>query len=154
MSISKELEQQISTHLEAAGYELVDVQSQMEHGQKVIRVFIDKPGSLNLTDCENVSRSLGDFLDKSGKVGAQSVLEVSSPGLDRVLKKEKDFVRFSGKKVKISVFAPIEGQRNFIGKIIGCSGSSVDIEDVKGKKLSFMMENIARARLEPDLDNI
>jgi ribosome maturation factor RimP len=90
-------------------------------------------------------------VDASNIIQDGYVLEVSSPGLDRVLKKENDFVRFKGKTAKISVFEPINGQRNFIGEILSAENGSVALKDSSGKTVEIKIDKMARARLEPDI---
>jgi ribosome maturation factor RimP len=152
MDIVKEVEQKITPLVEAEHMELVDVQYVPEQGKKVLRIFLDKEGGVHLADCEKMSRLIGAFLDQTDLVPESFVLEVSSPGLDRVLKKEKDFVRFIGHKAKITVYAPIDGQRNFIGNILEAGNNSVTVDDATGKKVSLSLDIIAKAHLEPELD--
>jgi ribosome maturation factor RimP len=154
MNKIKEIENLIVPTILQEGMELVDLHYLAEHGKKVVRVFLDKPGGITLGDCEKMSDKLGAVLDKSNVVPDAYVLEVSSPGLDRVLKKDADFVRFKGQKARISVFAPIDGQRNFIGKIVAAGNGSVTLEDDTGKQVSIAVDIIARARLEPDISKM
>jgi ribosome maturation factor RimP len=128
--------------------EIVDVQYVAEQGRKVLRVFLDKQGGITLSDCEHMSGKLGELLDPSGLLPEAYVLEVSSPGIDRVLKKEKDFIRFKGSRVRITLYAPIEGQRNFLGPVVTVADGTVTIDDVTGKQVSLPIDKIARARLE------
>jgi ribosome maturation factor RimP len=79
------------------------------------------------------------------------VIEVSSPGIDRVLKVEKDFKRFIGKRAQITVFAPINGQRNFIGTLLKCENGMVEIDDIAGKIVGIEISKMARARLDPEI---
>ncbi len=79
------------------------------------------------------------------------MLEVSSPGLDRILKKESDFIKFMGKKARVSTFAPVNGQRNFLGNIVSCADGKLTIDNESGKAVVLDIQGIARARLEPEL---
>jgi ribosome maturation factor RimP len=151
MGIISDIEALLNPVVEQKKMELVDLQFTSEHGKKVLRVFLDKEGGFSLSDCEKMSMALGDLLDEKDVIKGAYALEISSPGLDRVLKKEKDFVRFAGKKAKINVFAPINGQRNFLGNIISCGSGKVKIEDVTGKTVEIPLDNMAIARLEPEL---
>lgn len=137
--------------LEAAKMELVDVQIMQEHGRKVLRVFLDKEGGVTLADCSDMSIAIGDAVDQSGIMRDAYVLEVSSPGMDRVLKREKDFLRFKGKKARVTLFEPIGGQRNFCGEIMSVENGAVRINDVTGKQVDIPIDKMARARLEPEL---
>ncbi|MBN1823629.1 MAG: ribosome maturation factor RimP [Endomicrobiales bacterium] len=151
MNRLEEIEKTITPILEQEKMELVDLQYAGESGRKVLRVFIDKEGGVRLDDCERMSSVIGAVLDKSDPITEPYVLEVSSPGLDRVLKKEKDFVKFKGKKARISLFAPVDGQRNFSGPILEAGGGKIKIDDVTGKTVELELDRIARARLEPEI---
>lgn len=157
MSIIQQVEDLITPLLESEKMELVDVQTIAESGKKVVRVFLDKEGGVNLADCELMSRKLGDELDKTNIFPEGYALEVSSPGMDRILKKEKDFLKFKGKMTRIVVFAPINGQRNFLGEIISSENNSVTIKDISGpegaagKIVTIEFDKMARARLEPEI---
>ena len=151
MSILTQLEDILPPLLVAEKLELVDLQIMPEHGKKVLRAFIDKEGGVNLGDCEAWSDKIGAAVDASNLIRDNYVLEVSSPGMDRVLKKENDFIRFKGKKAKISVFEPIDGQRNFNGEILSASNGSVTLKDLSGKTVEIKIDKMARARLEPEI---
>lgn len=151
MSIASDVEKVISPLAASEHMEIVDVQFASEAGKKVLRIFLDKEGGINLSDCEKMSEKLGAVIDESNLVRDGYVLEVSSPGLDRVLKKEKDFVRFTGQKARITVFAPIGGQRNFTGPIVSAGGGNVTIDDVTGKQVTIQIDKIAKARLDPEI---
>jgi ribosome maturation factor RimP len=151
MSKITELEQFLTPVLEKESYELVDLQYVSEGGQKVLRIFVDKEGGIKLADCEFLSGKVGELLDESNIIPDSYVLEVSSPGLDRILKKEKDFVKFIGKKTRITTFAPVHGQKNFLGEIVSCKGDKLVIDDDSGKQASIDLCMIARARLEPEI---
>lgn len=152
MDIIKEIERTIEPLVAAEKMEVVDVQYAAEHGKKVLRIFLDKEGGFGLNDCEKMSRSIGELLEQSNVVPESYILEISSPGMDRVLKKEKDFVRFMGHKARVTVYAPIDGQRHFVGTIIEAGNGSVTIDDVTGRKVSLSLDIIAKARLEPELE--
>jgi ribosome maturation factor RimP len=151
MGIIADIEVLIAPVLEQKKMELVDIQLTSEHGKKLLRLFIDKEGGFSLGDCEVMSDELGKLFDDTDVIKASYILEISSPGLNRVLKKEKDFNRFKGKKAKINVFAPIDGQRNFMGDIVSASGGKVTVEDIHSKTVTIPIDNIAIARLEPEL---
>lgn len=151
MEIIAKIEALISPAIEAGGMELVDVQYVPENSKKVLRVFIDKEGGVRLADCEAVSRAIGDLIDESNILPQSYVLEVSSPGIDRVLKKEKDFVRFTGHKARITMQLPLDGQRNFLGPIVSVTNGCVTLNDVTGKVVVLPIVNIARARLDYEM---
>ncbi len=151
-AVQTEVEEIITPLLAEDGIEVVDVICQLEGGRWVLRVFIDKPDSVNLDDCAYVSRKIGDIIDFEEIIPHRYVLEVSSPGLNRVLKKETDFQKFSGKKVKIKIHEAKEGRKNYKGKIIKCEQGIVKIEDTHGNLFSFPLIDIDKARLEIETD--
>mgnify|MGYP003784062603 CR=1 FL=1 len=128
------------------GLELVDIQYRKEGPHWYLRVFIDKEGGVGLEDCQRVSEGLGGILDKSDPIPHNYILEVSSPGLERPLKKKKDFIRFQGHEIKVRTYAPIDGRRNFRGQLQGVMDESVVME-VDKKSYSIPMEKIAKAQL-------
>lgn len=99
------------------GMELVDTELVFQNGRWILRFFIDKEGGVTLDDCASVSRELGDIIDASDTISFSYVLEISSPGLDRPLKKESDFIRSIGKLVKLKMARPINRGRNFTGRL-------------------------------------
>lgn len=128
------------------GYELVDFE--MSNRGKLLRLFIDKPEGVNIDDCALVSDHVSNLLAVEHDVDYDR-LEVSSPGLDRVLKKEKDFERFSGNRVKLKLRVPVEGRKNFVGVLRGLESGSVLIER-DGSVQQFALANIDKARLDPE----
>jgi ribosome maturation factor RimP len=139
------------------GLELVDVEYLREGPSWIVRVFIDKPGGVNLDDCSALSHALGTALDVDEVVGTAYSLEVSSPGLERPLKKSADFERFAGKRIKVKTFAPLasaSGQKNFQGILRGLAGDQVEIEVDSGrdagattKAVRIPLSAIAKAHL-------
>lgn len=101
--------------LEDMAFELVDSEFLHSHGKWVLRLTIDKEGGVTIDDCARVSRELGDHIDVKELISHPYVFEVSSPGLDRPLKKEKDLLRVVGKKIKVRMRAPLQGRRNYVG---------------------------------------
>ena len=152
MSIAEDVEKLIEPAVDAENMELVDVLFILEHGKKVLRVFLDKPEGFNLSDCEKMSGILGDIIDASPLFPESYVLEISSPGIDRVIKKEKDFKRYAGTRIRVTVFAPIEGQRNFTGTILDAGDGFVAIDDLSGKKVTIPIAGIAKARMDPEIN--
>jgi len=113
----KEVTRLIEPILDGMEIELVDIEYLSERGRRILRIFVDKEGGITLGDCGRVSRELGDLIEVKDIFRHGYVLEVSSPGLNRPLKKEKDFVRAVGKKMKVRMSAPIKGRRNFSGNL-------------------------------------
>lgn len=136
----------LETTLGGMGYELVAIERPGKG--RLLRVYIDKPGGINVDDCAAVSNQLGRVLAVEN-VGYDR-LEVSSPGLDRLLRSERDFVRFAGHKVRVKTRAPIEGQRNFVGVVREAGAGRLQFE-VEGRQLSLDIGNVETARLVPDL---
>ncbi len=128
--------------------EFVDALCAVEYGRRILRVYIDKPGGVTLEDCEWVSRELSTALDVEDIIAGAYTLEVSSPGLDRALKTEKDFKRFAGRKAHIKTKAPIDGRRNFSAIIDGVEADKVLITDTESRKWEIELQNIDKARLE------
>lgn len=151
MSKIKELEQLLAPLLAKETYELVDLQYVTENGQKVLRVFTDKEGGIKLSDCEHLSGIISDSLDEADIIPDSYVLEVSSPGLDRILKDEKDFVKFLGKKTRVTTYVPVNGQKNFVGTIVSCADGKLVINCEPEKTAEIELQMIARARLEPEI---
>lgn len=133
----------VEATLEGLGYELVDLEVS---GRGMFRVFLDKPEGITLDDCELVSNQLTRLFTVEGVDYER--LEVSSPGLDRALKKEADFVRFRGEKANIKLRMPLEGRKNFIG-ILGDLQDGVLSLDVDGKQVAIELSNVDKARLVP-----
>jgi ribosome maturation factor RimP len=129
------------------GYELVDLQVSNRGG--LLRLFIDKPGGIGLEDCAAVSRQLIRVLEVEGV--EYDRLEVSSPGLDRPLRKAQDFARFAGQKADVRMRTPdASGRRRFVGVLRGENGGRVSLE-LEGQTLALAIEDIDRARLVPEL---
>jgi ribosome maturation factor RimP len=141
-----DLERTLETTLSGLGYELIDFERSGK--AKLLRVFIDKPGGVNLDDCAVVSNHLSRVLPVEGIDYER--LEISSPGLDRALKKERDFAKYAGHKARIKTRVPVDGQRNFVGVLRETRGGKVEI-DVDGKTVSLELANLDRARLVPAL---
>ena len=129
------------------GYELVDVQA--SNGGRLLRLFIDKPGGINVDDCAAVSRHLTRVLAVEGIDYER--LEVSSPGLDRPLRKGADFARFAGQRAEVRMRTPdATGRRRFVGVLRGEGGGRVEME-LDGRLVALALEDLERAKLVPEL---
>lgn len=150
MSRREEYEKQTEELLEPIvaeqGFELVDVEYVKEAGNWYLRGYIDKPGGITVNDCEAVSRAFSDKLDENDFIEDSYIMEISSPGLDRPLKKEKDFARSMGKLVEIRTYRPIEKQKEFCGILNAYDESSVTINE-DGQLRTFDKKDIALIRL-------
>ncbi|MBI5561602.1 MAG: ribosome maturation factor RimP [Deltaproteobacteria bacterium] len=131
--------------------ELVHVEYITEHGSRILRVYIDKPGGVTLDDCADVSRALGAALDVEDPIHERYALEVSSPGLDRPLVKEADYVRFAGKKARIRTKEAVDGRRNFKAVIGGAVSGVISVTDFDGRGFDIAFTNIEKARLEVEI---
>jgi len=128
------------------GHELADLE--VSNRGKLLRLFIDKPEGITIDDCVLVSNQLGNVLAVENDVDYDR-LEVSSPGLDRALKKEADFIRFLESKASVKVRMPIEGRKNFLGVLKGVEDGDLLI-DVEGVIFKIDLNNIDKARLAPE----
>ena len=136
--------------MEANGFELVDVEYVKEAGNWYLRAYIDKPGGLTVDDCEVVNRELGDLLDRDDFIDDSYILEVSSPGLGRPLKKERDFIRSKGEEVEIRTYRMVDRQKEFRGVLKAWDKDTVTIETEDGQEQIFDRDNIALIRLAFD----
>lgn len=136
--------------VEKNGFELWDVEYVKEGGNWYLRAYIDKPGGINVEDCEVVSRELSDILDEKDYIDEAYILEVSSPGLGRPLKKEKDFARSIGKEVEIRTYRMVDKQKEFTGILVEYDKNSVTIEMEDESKRTFEKSEIALIRLAFD----
>ena len=136
--------------VESHGFELVDVEYVKEGGTWYLRAYIDKPGGIAVDDCELVSRAFSDILDEKDYIEDSYIFEVSSPGLGRPLKKEKDFKRSLGEEVEIRTYRAVEKQKEFIGILTDYDKDTVTIEMEDETKRTFERSEIALIRLAFD----
>lgn len=144
---AKELETLLTPLIEQEGGELVDMQWRREGHRWMLRLFLDKPAGITLDDCEYFSNRVGALLDEKDAISESYVLEVSSPGLDRVIKKDKDFARFSGKPVKLKLKLPENGQRRFSGVLQGLDEGKVAVQ-VGAELKKWPREGVEEVRLD------
>lgn len=137
--------------LDEMDFELVDVEYVKEAGNWYLRSYIDKPGGITVDDCEAVSRLFSDRLDQEDFIEDSYIMEVSSPGLDRPLKKEKDLKRSLGKKVEIRTYRPVGKEKEFYGILCAYDDNSVTIEGDGHRQIGFLKKDIALIRLALDL---
>jgi ribosome maturation factor RimP len=131
-------------------FELVDVEYVKEGGTWYLRAYIDKEGGITVDDCEVVAREMNDLLDAEDYIEDSYVFEVSSPGLGRPLKKEKDYVRSMGKDVEIRTYRAVNGTKEFVGTLSAYDDNSVTIELPDEGSLTFQRSDIALIRLAFD----
>ena len=136
--------------MEELEFELVDVEYVKEAGTWYLRAYIDKPGGITVDDCEAVSRKFSDVLDEKDYIEDTYIFEVSSPGLGRPLKKDKDFQRSLGEEVEIRTYRPIDRQKEFVGELKAYDKESVTIVYEDDTEQTFQRQEIALIRLALD----
>ena len=134
------------------GLELVHAEVAGPDNKPIVRIFIDKPNGVTHQDCSEVSLHVGTVLDVEDFIHASYTLEVSSPGLERGLYKRQDYERFAGSLVKVRTRRPINGQRNFRGRLLGIDGDEVLIEDRTSGRVRVDFNSIAKANLELEVE--
>jgi len=134
------------------GLELVHTEVAGPENKPIVRVFIDKPQGVTHEDCSEVSLHLGTMLDVEDFIHASYTLEVSSPGLERGLYKRADYERFTGSMAKLKTRQPIDGQRNFRGRLLGVEGNEVIFEDRTSGRVRVPLELITKANVEVDVE--
>jgi ribosome maturation factor RimP len=131
--------------VEKCNFELVDVEYLKEGANWYLRVFIDKEGGITIDDCQQVSEELSNELDKTDPIKQSYFLEVSSPGIDRPLKKEKDFEKFKGEQVDVKLFQPLDGRKIYEGELIGLNDNIISIK-IKDSIIEFERDKVATVR--------
>lgn len=129
------------------GFEVIEVEYETGPRGRVLRVFIDKPGGVSVDDCQAVSEPLSAALDRLDPIPGPYRLEVSSPGIERPLRKVEDFRRFAGREVEIHTYAPVEGRRNWTGTLMGADEGRVHLRLEDGSAVQLPLDGISRARL-------
>ena len=132
------------------GYELIEIEFDAHPKNKVLRLYIDKKDGIVIEDCSEVSRQVSALIDVEDPIDGFFNLEVSSPGLDRPLRKVEDYERFKGEMVKIKTSMPQNGQRNFKGRIKAVEKDSIVIE-CEDKEVGLLLSAIEKARLIPNI---
>ncbi|MCD8046082.1 MAG: ribosome maturation factor RimP [Clostridiales bacterium] len=136
--------------MEEFGFELVDVEYVKEGGSWYLRAYIDKEGGITVNDCEAVSRRMSDLLDEEDFIADSYIFEVSSPGLGRPLKKEKDYIRSMGSRVEIRTYRPIDRKKEFCGVLTAYTADTVTIVPEAGEEQTFEKNDIVLIRLAFD----
>ncbi len=147
MNIPELIEKIILPISEKEKVEIVDIEYVNENGQKVLRIYIDSADGVNLDLCTKMSHIFGDEIDKNDPIKEHYVLEISSPGIDRILKKEKDFLRFKGFNVKVTTASAINGQKHFKGLLVAVANNKIVVDDVTNKIVEMEISNIVRAQV-------
>jgi ribosome maturation factor RimP len=131
-------------------FELVDVEFVKEGSNRYLRLYIDKEGGITVNDCEAISRPFSDLLDVEDYIEESYILEVSSPGLGRPLKKDKDFKRHLGDEVEIRLFRPVDRRKEWEGILTAYDDHTVTIETEEGEEKVFERTSLALIRLALD----
>lgn len=148
-NLLQEVRQVVEPILESQGLELVDLEYQRESRGWVLRIYLDREGGVSLDDCAGVSHEVGAVLEVKDLIPSAYILEVSSPGLTRPLKKPEDFNKFRNQMVKIKLYEPLDGRKNFKGTLLGLEGDRVRVE-VEQQVYELPLQRIAKANLEID----
>jgi len=155
--VPKEIVKRVRTMIDPIlfqeGLELTDIEYRRESKGWVLRLYLDKEGGVTLDDCTRVSHEVGRNLDIEDFIQAPYTLEVSSPGLTRSLKTEKDFIKYCFHWVKVKTFDPIENRRSFKGRLLGVSENKIEIES-DGGIFQIPLNNVAKANLEMDQNGL
>lgn len=147
----KTIEDTVAKALEAQQYELVDLVIQNQGHKKVLQFFVDKKGGVTLDDCGELTDKIDSILEMENLIDGAYILEVSSPGIQRVLKKPEHFKRFVNERVKIVLKLPLEGRGSFTGVIAGAEDDHFVLDDGTNQ-YKFMYNNIKKANLDPVLE--
>ena len=132
--------------IESMGFELCDVEYQKEYGDWVLTFYIDKPGGVTIDECEEVSRAIEPILDEADPIESEYVLSVSSLGIDRPLKKDRDFERAMGTELEIKLYAPQGGKKQWIGTLTAYDADSFTVKTESGETLTVKKKDCALVR--------
>lgn len=139
-------EQLCRKQIESMGFELCDVEYQKEYGDWVLTFYIDKEGGVNIDDCETVSRAIEPILDEQDPIDQEYVLSVSSLGIDRPLKKNRDYDRATGKELQVKLYAPQDGKKEWIGTLTAFDAEKFTIQTENGTERIFSRKDCALVR--------
>jgi ribosome maturation factor RimP len=146
--VQKIVTELVTPFLDQEGFELVDVEYVTEGGNRYLRVYVDKEGGIDIDECGRISEYLSERLDEKDPIEHAYILEVSSPGAERPLKKPEDFMRAVGKDVFITTYEPVEGAKEFEGQLVSYDGKSLTVKTVQdGREVEIGLEKVASARL-------
>jgi ribosome maturation factor RimP len=144
------LNQLLEPVVSSLGYELWELEYGARPGGGLLRVYIDSPNGISVDDCERVSRAVSEQLDAADPISGEYTLEVSSPGLDRVLRTQQHFERFAGERVKLEMSLPISGRKRFAGRLTAVGRGEITVE-VDGAAVQLPIAGIHKARIAPDI---
>lgn len=150
--IIRDVNRLIEPVLDEMGFELVDTEYLSEHGKWVLRVYADEEGGITVDNCAKISKEISALIETSDIFQDEYVLEVSSPGLNRPLKRERDFQRVVGKKIKVKMYNPVKDQKNFTGYLKAYKNGVLYIE-MKDKQVSLPRQEVKKANLVYEFEN-
>lgn len=133
--------------IEANNLELVDIEYVKEKDNYYLKIFIDKEGGIFVDDCELVSRAIDPELDKQNFIKDEYILEVSSPGLDRKLRRDSEFVKYAGRLVDIKLYKKIDGVKELQAELVGLKDNKIVLKNEKGENIEFAREDVAVIKL-------
>jgi ribosome maturation factor RimP len=143
------LRDRLATLIEAMGYEFVGFELQKQNRYSMLRIFVDTENGVTVDDCTKVSRQVSAMLDVEDPIDGKYTLEVSSPGLDRPLFEIAHYQKFVGSQIKVRLYAPIEGRRNFVGVLLRVEEANISVL-VEQSEIVLPFSNIEKAKLIPD----
>lgn len=157
MSETKKIINEVSPLVEGflheSGMEMVDLEFRFESGRWTLRIFIDKEGGVTVDDCANVNKELGYLIEAKNIIDYHYVLEVSSPGLNRPLKKEKDFMRSIGKMIKLELARPVNKRSKFTGRLTNVREGMISLSVDDGGLVELPLREIDKARVKYEFNN-
>lgn len=145
--IIKKVEQYVLPIIDENNFELVDIEFVKEGPNYYLRIYVDKEGGFSINDCEVVSRFIEQKLEEDDFIEQAYILEVSSPGIDRILKNDKEFIKYKGRTVDVKLFKPINNIKHFQGELVGLINDNIVILCDDCKEISFNKKNVAFCRL-------
>ena len=145
--IPNKVEELVNPIIEGYGFEIVEVEWKPKGGTWNLCLYIDKPGGITIQDCEMVNHEFSDLLDRVDIIDHSYNLEVSSPGVERPLKKQRDFERYQGEPVQVSTYQKVQGQKKFYGKLFDFDDEMLTILTEEGDYVKLPFANIAKVKL-------
>ena len=130
------------------GFRLIEIELQRGQGRWLVRFYIDKENGVTVDECAEVSQTLDRYLEAKDPIDTPYTLEVSSPGIDRPLRKEEDFKTYVGENIRVSVFTPIDGRKNFSGQLIDVDGGVISVQVETDMPVRIALDDIKKARLK------
>ena len=150
MELTKQIENLLLSIAQKENVEIVDIEYVREEGKNILRIYIDTEKGVNLDLCAKMSNLFGNELDKADPISDNYVLEISSPGIDRILKKEKDFERFKGFRIKVTTIKSINNQKHFKGNLVAVGNEKIVVDDLTNRIVEIEISNILRAKVDPE----